>query len=559
MRASPIGAVFTPLRWAKWLVREFGLVPKWAQGATLCDPTAGEGAFIHALMDVAAEADISVDDRMLSRLFVIEREALFLERFHTSFELKYRCEFPRENSLCADVVLQNPSLKFDVLLGNPPWANFNDLPASYKESLKSAFLEFGLVEDPQSLLLGRARVDFSALVVSVVLNQNLTPHGEAVFFLPLSIFLNDGAHSGFRRYALKDTTFQLSELRDFRETNIFPEITTRFGVARFRRDAQTEFPIPYHVETQRGWSSRMAAPVGEPSAPLSVFDSQTEYEELSRPTAIEVRKDQKPRQGVNTCGANRVFIFDSVPDGLPGEFLFPLITTDCFRNGDAAPRRHILLPYDTDTGKPLTQATLRRHPALWSYLLAHKDELLARKGTMLNASLKRGLWWALLGVGDYCFAPFKIVWEAYGKDTFNPRIFSAHGGQPWQANQAMHAFIPCATRDEAERLLDQLASSKIERYLRSMSMEGTCNWAQPGRIKRFLKFVKQEKPSSEQTAMLWSRLNSKDWPEKHQPQPRDGGLREGRLGPRGRGGEEIGQRGLVVERATLAVSSARSS
>ena len=23
-------------------------------------------------------------------------------------------------------------------------------------------------------------------------------------------------------------------------------------------------------------------------------------------------------------------------------------------------------------------------------------------------------------------------------------------------------------------------------------MEGTCNWAQPGRIKRFLKFVKQE-------------------------------------------------------------------
>ena len=57
----------------------------------------------------------------------------------------------------------------------------------------------------------------------------------------------------------------------------------------------------------------------------------------------------------------------------------------------------------------------------------------------------------------------------------------------------MHAFIPCSTRDEAGRLLAQLASSKIERYLRSLSMEGTCNWAQPGRIKRFLKFVKQEK------------------------------------------------------------------
>jgi hypothetical protein len=491
------------------------------QGATICDPTAGEGVFIHALMDVAAEMEIAVHERMLSHLFVIEREGRFLETFLSSFLLKYSREFPRENSLCADVVLHNPGIKFDVLLGNPPWANFNDLPPPYKEALKSAFLEFGLVEDPQSLLLGRARVDFSALVVSVVLNLNLTSHGAAVFFLPLSLFLNDGAHSGFRRYALKDSTFQLAELRDFRETNIFPEITTRFGVARFQRDARTQFPIPYRTETKSGWTSRMAAPVGEPSAPLSVFDSQTEYEELARPVAIEVHENQKPRQGVNTCGANRVFIFDSVPEGLPGEFLFPLITSDCFRNGDTPPRRHVLLPYDTDTGKPLTESALRSHPALWSYLLAHKDDLLARKGTMLHTWFKRGLWWALLGVGDYCFAPFKVVWEAYGKDTFNPRVFSAHDGKPWQANQAMHAFIPCATRDEAERLLDQLASSKIERYLRSMSMEGTCNWAQPGRIKRFLKFVKQEEPPTEEFATLRSRLHSADLPVEVNRQQRE--------------------------------------
>lgn len=518
--ASPVGAVFTPLRWAKWLVREFGLVPKWVQGATICDPTAGEGVFIHALMDVAAEMDITVDHRMLSRLFVIEREGSFLEAFHSSFRLKYSREFPLENSLCTDVVLQNPGLRFDVLLGNPPWANFNDLSAPYKESLKTVFLEFGLIEDPQSLLLGRARVDFSALVVSVVLNLNLAPHGEAVFFLPLSLFLNDGAHSGFRRYALKDSTFQLSELRDFRETNIFPDITTRFGVARFQRDAQTQFPIPYRTETKSGWISRMAAPVGEPSAPLSIFDSQTEYEELACPAAIEVHENQKPRQGVNTCGANRVFIFDSAPEGLPGEFLFPLITSDCFRNGATPPRRHVLLPYDTDTGKPLTESAIRSHPALWSYLLAHKDELLARKGTMLGTWLKRGLWWALLGVNDYSFAPFKVVWEAYGKDTFNPRVFSAHEGKPWQANQAMHAFIPCATRDEAGRLLDLLASSKIERYLRSMSMEGTCNWAQPGRIKRFLKFVEREESVERELSLFATRVVDKwyrVWTERASP------------------------------------------
>lgn len=45
-----------------------------------------------------------------------------------------------------------------------------------------------------------------------------------------------------------------------------------------------------------------------------------------------------------------------------------------------------------------------------------------------------------------------------------------------------------------------------------MSMEGTCNWAQPGRIKRFLRFVKREKPPTEEFPTLWSRLHSDDLP-----------------------------------------------
>ena len=97
-----------------------------------------------------------------------------------------------------------------------------------------------------------------------------------------------------------------------------------------------------------------------------------------------------------------------------------------------------------------------------------------------------------LGVGEYNFAPFKVVWEAYGKTNFRPRIFGSHNGKPWQANQAMQAFIPCCSLAEAEELLDQMENSNIESYLKSLSVEGTCNWAQPGRIKRFLQFTPAE-------------------------------------------------------------------
>lgn len=486
---QPVGAVMTPLRWAKWLVRESGFVSKWAAGATICDPTAGRGVFASAMLDVASEDGLDVNDAMLSRLFLVEREAAFLREFHESFRLKYNRAFPEQNTMRADIVLENPRRRFDFLVGNPPWVNFNDLPLAYKERLKSAFIANGLIENNQSLLLGCARVDLSALVLAVALKENLETQGEGVFFLPLSLFQNDGAHSGFRRYAIGGTTFRPAEMWAFTESEVFPEVMTRFGAVRFERDAVARYPIPYRVESGDGWLQRFAAPVGDANAPLAVFDSALEFEQTPCMTLIEVRENQKPRQGVNTCGANDIFIFDEVPASVPQEFLFPLITKECFKEDEPSPRKYVVLPYDEKTGRPLDEAHLNSIPMLAAYFSTRKSQLLARKGTMLNTWMKRGQWWACLGVGEYNFAPFKVVWEAYGKANFRPRIFGSLDGRPWQANQAMHAFIPCWSLAEAEDLLRRLENSAIESYLKSLSVEGTCNWAQPGRIKRFLQFI----------------------------------------------------------------------
>ena len=487
-----MGAVFTPLRWAKWLVREFGIVSKWVDGAKVCDPTAGAGVFAHALMDEAARMGMEVSDQMLARLFLIERERSFIRDFQSAFRTKYVRDFPEGNTICTDIVLHNPGQRFDILLGNPPWVNFNDLPFAYKEALKSIFIENGLVADTQAMLLGSSRVDFSALVVTMTLNLNLRENGEAFYFLPMSLFMNDGAHSGFRRNAIDGSTFGLIELLDFREFEVFQEVTARFGVARFQRDCVTAFPIPYRIKTKSGWRSRLAAPVGDLTAPLSVFEFDHEFEQLSRPSGIEIRENQKPRQGVNTCGANCAFIFDTPPADLPDEFIFPLITKECFREAMQSPKKYILLPYDGRTGRPLDKNALLANPSLLAYLDSQKNLLASRKGTLLNTWIKRGIWWACLGVGEYCFAPFKVVWEAYGRSNFNPRIFSSHNGKPWQANQAMQVFIPCRSLAEAEDLLERLKNSNIERYLKSLNIQGTCNWAQPGRIKRFLNFVKDD-------------------------------------------------------------------
>ncbi|MCI0536827.1 MAG: hypothetical protein L0Z50_16540 [Verrucomicrobiales bacterium] len=151
----------------------------------------------------------------------IEREEAFLREFHGSFRLKYNRTFPKQNTICADIVLENPSRKFDLLVGNPPWVNFNDLPGTYRENLKSSFIANGLVDDNQLLLLGCARVDFAALVLAVAMKNNLEIRGEGFFFVPLSLFQNDGAHSGFRKYSIGDTTFRPTAIGDFAETAVF--------------------------------------------------------------------------------------------------------------------------------------------------------------------------------------------------------------------------------------------------------------------------------------------------------------------------------------------------
>ena len=263
---SQIGAVFTPLRWAKWLVDQFDLVSKWAAGATICDPTAGEGVFIHALTSVATERGIEVDDVMLSRLFLFEADANALEKFRSFFVFKHGKDFPKTNLFQCDIVLHNPRRQFNILVGNPPWANFNDLPNAYKETLKPEFIRRGLVNDLQALLLGSARVDLAALVLSVTLDLNLKQGGEAFFFVPLSLFVGEGAHSGFRKSCLLSPKCELAEVWDFRESQVFPEVSTRFGVAHFRQGSRTQFPIPYKVESESGWESHLAAPVGDSSA-----------------------------------------------------------------------------------------------------------------------------------------------------------------------------------------------------------------------------------------------------------------------------------------------------
>jgi len=496
--AVNVGQVFTPITWAEWLLLRWGVFDAWITGASVCDPTAGDGVFALALFRLARARGIAVKPEMLAKLTLIEVQPKHLQTFRSKASRDFGVEFPDSGVFSQDIITEPHSSKYDILVGNPPWANFTDLPPFYKDQLKPFFVAEGLVPDKKRVLLGSSRTDIAALVLKVVLGRLLHQGGLGCFYLPSSLFFGDDAHIGFRDYTANHRHFAVDEVYEFSTTKVFERVGTSYCCARFRMDMQQQFPVRFFRESAGGWSEHAAVPLKRPDDAWRIIED-VERTSVGQPIDIKLAATQKPRQGVNTCGANNVFIFDTKPDFLPNEYLYPLVTREVCRGLNGSPRKWILLPYDPESGKPLTWTAIKGADGLEEYLLSVRAILQARKGTLIQSAICKGIWWSLLGVGPYSFAPYKVIWESYGQKDFNPIILGGVSGRVWQANQAMHAFIPSWDECDARRIQEGLLNPAILTLLRQLNGDGKCNWAQPGKIRKILCY---ETPESHQPLLF---------------------------------------------------------
>lgn len=486
-----IGDVFTPTCWGEFAIQVFGIFEQWMQGASIFDPTMGEGHLLHALVSYGQSKGYTPEQMPLHQLFGNEIHLPHYQTTINSFLKKYNKDLSA--NFWNQDLLKLPPRPFDILLGNPPWKTFQELPPSYKETAKAGFLNYDLVENKKDLLLGRSRIDLAALIVQKSMKDFLKHKGKAYFFLPLSLFLNDGASEHFRNYQVHDISYAPIHLYDFYKVTAFEGITTRYGLVQFNRDESPAFPIPYWKQQNGTWQQLKAQPLLHPQAPLSVLNS-SEKKLFHSFEPIKVCYESRPRQGINTCGANSTFFFEThkpingthvLMNGewkLPLQFIFPVLTANSFQEKRFTAQKWVLLPYH-HTGKPLSPSELSKFPLLEKYLKTQEKKLKSRKGVLIRSWIKKGYWWALMGVGPYSFMPYKVVWEAYGRSSFKPIVVKGN----WQANQALQAFIPVKSKKEAGRICHALKHPAVEAYLHSLNMAGTMNWAQPGKIKKLLK------------------------------------------------------------------------
>ncbi|MDA8000058.1 MAG: SAM-dependent methyltransferase [Alphaproteobacteria bacterium] len=492
-----VGRVFTPLEWAEWLIEAGGVYDVWLAGGRIIDPTCGDGRFLEAFPSLAMKRGDRVTAKMLKQLFGIELvpgdKRSFLERM----ERKFSVSFPEDNVRTADFILMDDALKCDALAGNPPWINYVDIPRPLQERWRNRFVELDLVNDRKKALLGGSRVDLASLVIKKALDRHLMPGGRAAFFLPLSVFFNDGANDRFRPFPRSGHSYAVRHVWDFGNDNIFNGIRTRFGAAVFVSGREQKWPVRAQVRVQEKWENFSVQASDRKSGPWVRHESEAGARDFRIPS-IEIREGQMPRQGVNTCGANHLFIFERAGDesargvwingegrtvNLDERVLFPLVGREQFGHARGRRQKWVLILHDRKSGKPMAMEEIQKYEGAVKYLECRESVLRARKGVLINSHIKRGRWWALLGVGRYSFAPWKVVWESLGQKEFKPIVVEGR----WQGNQALHAFCPCESRGEAENLRAALSDESVKEWLSKSGMEGTCNWAQPGRIRRIMR------------------------------------------------------------------------
>ncbi|MEM9569375.1 MAG: SAM-dependent DNA methyltransferase [Bacteroidota bacterium] len=122
----------------------------------------------------------------------------------------------------------------------------------------------------------------------------------------------------------------------------------------------------------------------------------------------------------------------------------------------------------------ITQAYMGQHtqyiqheaPKTWQYLSQHADKLDKRASAVYCNSPR----YAMFGIGDYSFAPFKIAISGFYKK-LHFQLITPYIGRPVILDDTIY-FIPCWSEEEAQFLQSLLNSNTAQNFFKAMIFWG---------------------------------------------------------------------------------------
>jgi SAM-dependent methyltransferase len=391
--------------------------------------------------------------------------------------------------------------RFDYVAGNPPWVNWESLPADYRQETKPLWVYHNLFpHSGMDTILGKGKKDISMLMTFVAADNYLKDGGKLGFIITQSVFKTAGAGQGFRRFRLgSGMPVAMLSVDDMVDLNPFEGASNRTAAFVLQRGRPNRYPVTYNLwrKTITGKSITETADLKEVQAmvtvrqqvaqPVDEKDATSSWLTGKRHALDAVKKvigasDYRAYEGSNTGGANGVFWLDIIaqrPDGLvvvsnitegakrkvdivqaaiEPDLLYPLLRGRDVGRWRASPKASILMAQDphTRTGI-LPDVMAMKYPKTYAYLKQFERVLHQRQSQSVRNLMDRGAFYSMFAVGDYTFAPYKVVWREQAAGLVAAVTEPSDDKVVIPDHKLM--LVDCQYRDEAHYLCAVLNSS----------------------------------------------------------------------------------------------------
>ena len=350
--------------------------------------------------------------------------------------------------------------EFDYIVGNPPWVRWSNLPELYRERVKPTCMKYDIFSSTP--YHGGNELDISGMITYTVSDKWLKNEGKMVFVITQSHFQAPSSE-GFRGFTI-NKLYKLIPLvvEDFKNLKPFNDATNKTAVVVFEKNDQKEitYPVNYNV-----WNAKVgvkkaipfnsslneikvkldvvemeANPVTDKKSPWAILP-KGRFQSLSMITGrsewIQGRKgitadlngvyfvkiigvadnglvkiQTRPEAGKKDIGGIKQYWVEQ-------EFLYPLIKgAGDFKKFKFSPKEELytFVPNKGIQVEHFNESEEQLNlmlPKTKGYFRDFKS-LLEQRSTW-KLYLKNKPNYAIYNVGEYTFAPYKVLWAEQSK------------------------------------------------------------------------------------------------------------------------------------------------
>ena len=419
---------------------------------------------------------------------------------------------------------------FDFVVGNPPWINWDSLPADYRDDTKDLWFETGLFSlSGKEGRLGGAKKDISTLMLYVAVDSYLKKAGKLGFLITQTIFKTKGAGDGFRRFRYGNSGPRMRVFRvdDFATFNPFEDASNWSSAVFLERDKETKPPVPYYVwdlkegvsptevlpeKYKRQLSVRIeeAYPVDQ-RIPTSPWMTAPKGVSASVQNAIG-KADYSAHAGAYSGGTNAVYWVeiirevstkevlirnllekskkkvDIIERTIEKDLLYPLIRWRDVARWVATPSCYLVLAQDAHEQTGIDERAFKKqYKKTYDYLTYFKETLVER------AAYKRYCqgtpFYTMYDIGPYTLGEHKVIWrrmDAAISAVVVGKVQDKFLGPKVCIPQETCVLIECGSDDEAHYLCALLNSAVVDFIAQSYNVRGGKGFGSPN----LLEFVK---------------------------------------------------------------------